>query len=332
MENEKIPKVSVIVPVYGVEKYIGRAVASMMEQTLDDVEFIFIDDCTPDRSIEILHKVLSCFPNRISQVKILKHDVNRGLPAARNTGLAAAYGEYIFHWDSDDYAEPYMLECLYKEAKTNGCDYVWSDWFLTFNSNSRIMHQPSAATPREALTTILAGNMKYNVWNKLVARTLYADTDIRFPEGRSMGEDMTMIKLLAQANSVGHVAKPFYHYIRTNACAMTQIYSSKHLQELRCNTADTCSYLRCEVVDETIEKEICWFKLNVKLPFLFSERKSDRQLWQQWYPEANGEIMSNCTQSLRTRLLQWTAAHGLSFVNSVYNALVFKFIYGVIYK
>lgn len=330
MAYEKIPKVSVIAPVYGVECFIGHAVESMMRQTLDDVEFIFVDDCTPDSSIDIVHDISSRYPAR--QVRILRHEVNRGLPAARNTGLEAARGEYIFHWDSDDYAEPDMLEALYAEAQAGNCDYVWCDWFLTFGTNSRIMPQPSAATPREALSIALSGGMKYNVWNKLVARKLYDVTGIRFPEGRSMGEDMTMLKLLAKASCVGHVAKPLYHYIRTNNGAMTQVYSPRHLEELRQNTADLCNFLLAEINDGNKEQEINWFKLNVKLPFLFSGRKSEMRLWKSWYKEADKYIMSNKRQALRTRVLQWTAAHRLGFVNHLYNVLVFKFIYGVIYK
>lgn len=332
MEYERIPKVSVVVPVYGVEQFIGRAVETMMEQTLDDVEFIFVNDCTPDNSIEVLQEVISRYPRRFGQVTILAHGVNRGLPAARNTGMEAVRGEYVFHWDCDDYAEKDMLECLYNEAKRTESDYVWCDWFLTFNSNSRIMQQPSATTPRKALSMILSGSMKYNVWNKLVAHSLYVNSKIRFPEGNSMGEDMTMIKLLTQAKKVAHVPKPLYHYIRTNSDAMTQIYSPAHLQELRKNTVDVCAFLKDQIIDDSIEREISWFKLNVKLPFLFSGRKSDTSLWRQWFPESNCDIMSNHAQALRTRILQWTAAHNLLFINRVYNTFVFKFIYGVIYK
>lgn len=330
MAYEKIPKVSVIAPVYGVECFIGHAVESMMRQTLDDVEFIFVDDCTPDSSIDIVHDISSRYPAR--KVRILRHEVNRGLPAARNTGLEAARGEYIFHWDSDDYAEPDMLEALYAEAQAGNCDYVWCDWFLTFGTNSRVMIQPGATTPREALSIALSGGMKYNVWNKLVARKLYDVTGIHFPEGRSMGEDMTMLKLLAKANCVGHVAKPLYHYIRTNNGAMTQVYSPRHLEELRQNTADLCNFLLAEINDGNKEQEINWFKLNVKLPFLFSGRKSEMRLWKSWYKEADKYIMSNKRQALRTRVLQWMAAHRLGVVNTLYNTLVFKFIYGVIYK
>ena len=332
MENETIPKVSVIAPIYGVEKFIGKCVQSLMEQTLDSIEYIFVDDATPDKSVGILTAIVDKYPTRKCSVKIIKHTQNKGLPAARNTGLNEAKGEYIFHCDSDDFLEPSMLELLYGKAKADGCDYVWSDWYLTFESNSRHMRQPSASSPRNALEIALAGGMKYNVWNKLVKRALYEESGIRFPEGRSMGEDMTMIRLLAKAKNTGNVAQPLYHYIRTNSGAMTQEYSDIHLEQLRLNADETINYILNCISDEAIAREIDWFKLNTKLPFLFSGRDEDFKRWKEWYPEANRSIMSNRMQSLRTRMLQMSARYGITFVNKLYCKLVFNFIYGKIYK
>lgn len=110
-------KVSVIVPVYKVEKFIERCAISLFSQTLQDVEFIFVDDASPDNSVQIVQKCIREYPHRESQTVILTHEKNMGLPAARNTGLAVAKGEYIFHCDSDDFVEPDMLEQLYNTAK-----------------------------------------------------------------------------------------------------------------------------------------------------------------------------------------------------------------------
>lgn len=327
MAESKI-KVSVIVPVYGVERFAERAVESMMTQTLDEVEYIFVDDCTPDSSMRIVREVVGRYPERSGSVKILTHDENRGLPAARNAGLAAATGKYIFHWDSDDYADAGMLESMYALAEDSGADFVWADWYLTFDSGSRLMREPSATSPAEALTLTLAGEMKYNVWNKLISRRLYTDSGILFPEGLAMGEDMTIIKLLAAARGVRHLPKAYYHYVRTNAGALTKQYSAAHLEQLQTNTADVCASLGAKVS----EREQAWFKLNVKLPFLFTGRRSDIALWKDWYQEADRYIMTNSYQALRTRLLQWSAAHGLSVVNMAYNMIIQKIIYGVIYR
>ena len=82
-----MPKVSVIIPVYGVEKYIERCARSLFEQTLEDMEFIFVNDCTKDNSIDILLRVIDEYPKRKSQVHILNHEFNKGLPVARQTGI-----------------------------------------------------------------------------------------------------------------------------------------------------------------------------------------------------------------------------------------------------
>ena len=118
-------KVSVIVPVYKVEAFIGRCIRSLIEQTLQETEFIIVDDCTPDDSISVVQKIIRDYPERKRQFKIIRHDVNKGLPAARNSGLAIATGEYIFHCDSDDFVEREMLEQLYQTAKKGDADIVW---------------------------------------------------------------------------------------------------------------------------------------------------------------------------------------------------------------
>ena len=122
-ENQ-LPKVSVIVPIYGVEKYIERCAVSLMEQTLDGIEYIFVDDATPDGSMNVLGNVLQRYTTRSGFVRIARHEINKGLPAARNTGLVLASGEYVFHCDSDDYLEPEMLEKMYVAAKENDADFV----------------------------------------------------------------------------------------------------------------------------------------------------------------------------------------------------------------
>jgi glycosyltransferase involved in cell wall biosynthesis len=115
-----------------VEKFIGRCVESLMQQTIDGVEYIFVNDATPYKSMDVLRSVVERYPAKASQVKIVEHEHNKGLPAARNSGMAVATGEYLFHCDSDDYVEPDMLETLYSKALEAGADIVWSDWYLTF--------------------------------------------------------------------------------------------------------------------------------------------------------------------------------------------------------
>lgn len=167
-------RLSVIIPIFGVERFIEKCAESLMSQTMtDEVEFIFVDDASKDRSREILETVIARYPGRLKQVRILTHEVNKGLPAARNTGLAVATGEYVYHFDGDDYAEPDLFERMLNTAEATDAEYVWADWILSYEHSDRLMKQPEFTDASEALEGMLKGQMKYNVWNKIVKRSLY---------------------------------------------------------------------------------------------------------------------------------------------------------------
>lgn len=327
-----MPKISVIIPVYKVEAFIGRCAESLLSQTMKEgLEYIFVDDATTDNSIEVLQEVVKLHPQRSSQVRIVRHGTNKGLPAARNTGMSAATGEYIYHCDSDDYVETDMLESLYRQAEALSADVVWCDWFLSFEQRERYMRQPSYDTAEDALKAMLAGAMKYNVWNKLAKRKLYTENSIWFPEGHGMGEDMTMIRLMACAESVAYLPKAFYHYVKTNAEAFTNNFSDKQLEDIRHNADLTAAFLQ-EKFGKKMEEALSLFKLSIKYPFLFSGSKAQFELWRKWYPEANAYISKNQSVSRRARIIQTAAAKNHFWIVWLHYTLVYKVIYGIIYR
>lgn len=325
-------KVSVIIPVYNVSAFISCNVRSLLSQTLQEVEYIFVDDASPDNSIEILYDNLENFPSRKDSVKVVHHEVNKGLPAARNTGLALAQGEYVYHCDSDDWVEPEMLEKMYDAAKASDADIVYCDFFLSFEKNERYMSNPRYETAEDLLKKgFLGGTMKYNVWNKIVRRSLYVDNGIVFPEGHSMGEDMTMIQLAAVADKVAYVPHAFYHYVKLNEGAYSNSYTEKKLEDIGFNVDRTVSFLQ-EKFGNRLEKEISLFKLNIKLPFLFTGDKRMYELWKEWYPESDKYADANPDLPMRTRFLQKMAAKGQWWYVALYYRVVYKFIYGIIFR
>lgn len=322
-------KVSVIVPFYNVSAFVERCARSLMEQTLEGVEFIFVDDASPDASRAILERVVSEYDRN---VRILTHPENQGLPAARNTGLAEACGEFIYHCDSDDWLEPAMLEDLYNAAIAQKADFVYCDFYLDFGTSHRVMHNPDYTEPKQMLKEgFLAGLMKYNVWNKLVKRSLYAESGLQFPAGHGMGEDMTMIALATYASRTAHVAQPLYHYMKSNANAYTNTFSQQHLDDIRFNADRTLALLQCLDAGDK-ERYEAFFKLNLKLPFLFSGDRRQMRLWKQWYPEADPFISQNKLLPRRTRLVQQWAAAGLFPLVRLYNFLVNHLYYGIRYR
>jgi glycosyltransferase involved in cell wall biosynthesis len=325
-------RVSVIIPVYNVSAFIRRNVRSLMGQTLQDVEFIFVDDATPDDSIDIIREEIKAYPQREPFVKIVSHDVNKGLPAARNTGLAEAGGDYIYHCDSDDWVEPDMLEKMLKAAEEKDADIVYCDFFLSFEKNERYMSNPDYSTADELLRRgFLGGMTKYNVWNKLVRRSLYTDNGLSFPEGHPMGEDMTMIMLTAMADKAAHVPEALYHYVKLNEGAYSNSRSQKKLDDIRYNVDRTVSFLE-EKFGNSLEKEISLFKLSIKLPFLITDDKEMYRFWSEWYPEADSYVNANPDLPWRTRLLQVMASKGQWWYVKMYYRIVNKFIYGTVFK
>lgn len=323
-------KVSIVIPVYKVELFIARCARSLMEQTLTDVEYIFVDDASPDGSIGVLRQVLAGYPERSSQVRILTHPENKGLPAARNTGLAVAQGEYIFHCDSDDFVEPDMLEQLYQKATETGADIVWCDWWLSFAKNERYMKQPAYPTAMEALKGMLSGVMKFNVWNKLIRRSLYVESGVIFPAGYGMGEDMTIMRLFARASKVAYLPKAFYHYVQQNSGAFCKTFSEKHLSDVQHNAFVVTEDLK-NLFGNALDMELAFFKLDVKFPFLISDDLAKYKLWKEWYPEANKYIMCNKRLSLRSRGVQWLAWKNQFWAVWLYYKLVYRVVYGIIY-
>lgn len=312
--------VSVIVPVYGVRQYLGKCLASIFAQSLKGFEVIIVDDASTDGSLDVAKECVACLNRDDIHVRIIRHDLNKGLPSARNTGLDAAKGKYIFHFDGDDFADHSMLEALHDEAEDKGADIVWCDWFLTSSRGERYMRQPGYSTSTEAINGMLGGAMKFNVWNKLVRRSLYDTNNIRFPERRAMGEDLTMIKLFAHADKVSYLPRAFYHYVKYNSGAYSRNYNAEHLSQLRENVCDLSAYLQ-ERAPGQFDIELNLLKLEVKFPFLLMahDRKRFYGLWKEWYPEANRFISANRYISLRSRMIQQLACMGLFPLVTLYS-------------
>ena len=194
------------------------------------------------------------------------------------------------------------------------------------------MKQPNYNSACDALKGMLAGQMKYNVWNKLARRSLYTDNNITFQEGYGMGEDMTMMLLFAYAKKVSYVPQAFYHYVKLNPNAISQTFSDKHLDSLKHNEQYIENRLRA-IYGDTLNLEIACLKLEIKFPFLvIGDSSSLYKLWKDTYPEANKYILQNHYVSVRSRLVQWCASNNLWIIVRIHFWIVCRFIYGILYR
>ncbi len=229
-------KISVIIPVYGVEKYIERFARSLFEQTLTEkVEFIFVNDCTPDNSIIILQNTIEKYPKIEEQVKIINNPVNSGQSPSRNNGIKASKGEYIICLDSDDWVEPTMLEDMYNKAITDNCDVVIVDYFVNTNKKQICISQKPEKLDGLNCANQILNNTLHGSWcNKLFKRNLVVNSNIIEPQlGMNMMEDlMVTTQLLLHAKKVGYVEKAYYHYF-LNTSSVSQTVSEKKLQSIQ---------------------------------------------------------------------------------------------------
>ena len=331
--NMESMTVSVIIPVYNASATLGACLDSLNRQTIQRFELLFIDDSSTDRSLDILMSYAEQYSTGDFVVKVLRHERNRGVAAARNTGLEYATGEYVYYVDADDFIEPDTLECLLKEAQEKELDIVGHEWFLTFKSDERYMKQPLFVTPDEALRQMMCGVMRWNLWLFLVRRSLYVENNIRFIEGMNRGEDMmVMMKLFACAKRVTIINRAFYHYGQSNSGSLTKTYSAEHIRQVTNNVQEAEQFISASSYAGLLSEFIPLLKLNIKLPLLITDDESRYRQWTEWFPEANGYVMKNKRLPLRTRLLQLAAVKRYDFLLKLYYRFVFKLVYGVIYK
>lgn len=326
------PEISIIIPVYNAETHIRRCCETLFGQTETEIEYIFVDDCSPDKSLSIVKESLEKYPERTDSVKVVRHAENKGIASARNSGLENATGKYIGFVDADDYLEPDMIEKTLRIAKANDLDIVGWDWHMEFNNGRRRIFQPNDKTPKEALDSFMDGRLRWFLWGFMIKRDIFIANGIRFIPGANVGEDMaTLIQCFAWARSYAHIAEPLYHYVKYNATSITRRSAEEQMQLISKNVNLVEKFLT-ERYGDRYKDGIAKLKLTVKFPLLITDNRKSYRTWQETYPEANYAIWRNEREHLRNKLLQTFAAKGIWWPISLYYKVVFKFIYGVIFK
>ena len=289
-----MPKISVIIPVYGVEKYIERCARSLFEQTLDDIEYIFVNDCTKDNSISVLEHVIKDYPDRISQITILRHEVNKGLPQARKTGISVAKGEYIAHCDSDDWVDTEMYRQMYEAAKAESADVVVCDYNV--HDGTKVLktvqgcHNTDIERFRENLLLQID---QWSLCNKMF-RKASCYKDIVYPKG-NMGEDMALCSQLIQnCNKLVYMDKPFYYYFINLESISNKLTTDTVLRNFYAVKNNTDIVLRTysHVSDNIIKSGLLYLQYNTKAHlFPIVHRKEYRRLFLSTYPKLFGKML-----------------------------------------
>ena len=225
-------KVSILVPIYGVEKYIERCANSIFGQSYENIEYIFVDDCTPDNSIRKLKAIIKKYPNRENDVKIIRHVKNRGLAAARNTAVAVSSGEFIMHVDSDDWIDNDLVEKLVCKQKEKDADIVSCDAQVSFPDFETVFVVPRTNNAKDFTLQLIHGSNRMQVWGRIYRRSLYVDNHIQCREGLNMAEDFQVTPLLSYySKKVDWVENVYYHYEMLNPGSYMMNWTENKLRQ-----------------------------------------------------------------------------------------------------
>ena len=231
--NLPLPTVSIIVPVYNVAGYVGRCFDSIAAQTYQNIECIFVDDCGTDASVEIVRERIAYYCGKID-FKIVRHEKNRGLSAARNTGVDAATCEYVYFLDSDDLITPDCIALLVDPLREQKVDFVLGNYTSGGDKSCFIpVKEPDGFIlgDEKIRSRYLCGGWYMMAWNRLVSREFFLREQLYFEEGLLYEDNLWAFQLACCAQSMCVVKAPTYVYtIRGNSITTTK--SRKKLDAL----------------------------------------------------------------------------------------------------
>lgn len=308
-DMNKIPKVSIIVPIYNVEKYLDRCIQSLVNQTLNDIEIILVDDGSPDNCPQMCDE----YAQKDNRIKVI-HKQNAGLGYARNSGLDVAIGEYVAFVDSDDYVDTAMYETLYERANKTNADAT----FCGFNTEvakgvwheSREVEQDQlweGNDVKEFMYNMIASGKgvrqerlyQMSVWHAIYKREIIANNKLAFPSEREVvSEDIPFqVDFLKNANKVLYLNMHFYYYClngssltatfkkekfygynKLRECLLSKINDTEYYQRVNRLYVGYCRSLIFRIFSSNIDEKNKLYKLifddstfcNVKKEFNYS--------------------------------------------------------------
>ena len=331
MHCNQCPLISIIVPVYNVEKYLNKCIASVVNQTYTNLEIILVDDGSPDNCPAICDQ----WQAKDSRIKVI-HQENGGLSVARNNGIDACSGSYVQFVDSDDYIEPNTVECLLQACLENNADVSCCGYVKEYAN--RLLYHPLTDVRKcyegeEILISAMKGTVfEHLAWNKLWRRDLF-DKNCRFPPGKCFEDSATTWKVLRKCSRVVCVPDVLYHYIaRKNSNSNTK--SMKN----RVDYWDACKerFDEMSVKSETLRQicmEGCFDVIGYIWRWLYLVDKKDRdevrlQKMQAFLKEYK-ESIALCSFSTRFSLICAMNSNPVTIFGCYYANQIYRRLYGM---
>lgn len=305
-------KVSILIPFFKVEKYFEKTLKSVFLQTYHNIDYVFLDDGSPDDSLNILKKSIKEYNIDSNKYVILIHDQNEGIAKSRAECIANAKGDYLYFVDSDDWIEEDTIEQMVSVTKEGAIDVVGCDFYKDFESGKiEYHHEEYALTCSENMIRCLNYNIATVLWKLLIKRSLFDYFSI---SSINIGEDYIMsIKLYYYACSFVSINKAFYHYVQYNDNRLSFQTLRSINDHIKC-ICEIESFLRSEgCYDEKIRHQLLLRKFNIKSNFVLNKNLLNEKAYNMTFPETKG-VWREINYMCKERVKFWLAEHGMFFV------------------
>ena len=300
------PQVSVIIPVYNASEFISRCCDALFSQTLQSIEYIFVDDGSSDESVCIINQALDKYPARRNQVVFVSYSDNRGVGVARNAGIKRATGEYIIHCDSDDWVEPNFCEILYFRAKETNADIVTCGYYVDAADGTRNNQTPPLVNTDPLLFSI--SPQTGALWTKLIRRGFLEEHHLEVPLVINWGEDLCLsLESLLLSQNTQSINEILYHHVLNEDSLTYSVSVAQCLDLVKCGSVVE-NFLKEHSLQKQYSSQLNWLKFQLKQYLLIFPQSRDIQLWRSIYPECHHDIFQYETMTY-LQVSSWLIVH-----------------------
>ncbi len=302
-------RVTILMPIYKVEQYLEKTLDSIFTQTYLNLDYVFVNDCSPDNSLQVLVNSIKKYGIKDGQYTIVNHNKNEGIAVSRTDCISHASGDYVYFVDSDDWIEKDAVEQMVLATKNGSVDIVGCDFMKDFNSNETIYyHENYSESCRVNLFRCLNYDIATVLWKLLIRRSLFDNFSIT-PHVDIVEDYIISVKLFYFAKSFTAIPKAFYHYVQYNQARVSfqTLWSvNMHIKGVK-EVEEFCR--EQGLLNSDVEHKLLLRKFNIKSNFL-TKKLLDYHCYKQTFPEAK-YIWREMNYSLKERLKFWLAEHDL---------------------
>ena len=305
--------VTILMPIYKVEQYLEKTLDSVFTQTYPYLDYVFVNDCSPDNSLQVLKDTIARYQIEANRYTIINHIQNEGIAVSRTDCIANAKGDYVYFVDSDDWIEKDTVEQMVYATSGGSIDIVGCDYMKDYLSGETTCHHENYADNcRDNMLRCLNYDIATVLWKLLIRRDLFNNFTIT-PHVDIVEDYIMSVKLYYYAKSFTAIPRAFYHYVQYNQArvSLQTLWSInmhiKGVEEVEnfCREKGLC--------DTIVHHKLLLRKFNILSNFVLNRQLLDGNAYQNTFPEAKG-LWREMYYTRKERAKFWLAEHGLFFV------------------